>query len=105
MPRLMGVVVELTEQARMPSQQTISPYHHLPSSRSQLYSAHSPAGCARAEPRNDSGESADAFRPWGLPTHEVSEQTSPRTSLSHGEASCVQSNVSIWLRRSPHNRT
>jgi hypothetical protein len=38
MPRLMGVVVELTEQARMPSQQTISPYHHPPSSRSPLYS-------------------------------------------------------------------
>ena len=31
----------------------------------------------------------------GLPTHEVSEQTSPRTSLSQGEVSCVQTNISI----------
>jgi hypothetical protein len=69
-----------------------SPRNHFtipsptPPFRSQLYSAHS--GCARAEPRNDSGESADAFRPWELPTHGVSEQRVHGASLSHGEASC-----------------
>ena len=71
----------LTEQARM----ALTTNHFTipsptPPFRSQLYSAHS--GCARAEPRNDSGESADAFR-------------EPRASLSHGEASCFQPNISI----------
>jgi hypothetical protein len=37
--------------------------------------------------------------PEGLATHEVSGQTSPGASLSQREASCVQLNISIWLRR------
>ena len=93
-PQLVCVVVELTEQARMPSTNHLTTQ---PLTRSALHAAHR---CARAAPRNDSGESAAAFRPWGHPTHEVSEQTSRRASLSHGEASCVQPNVSIWLRQS-----
>jgi hypothetical protein len=38
MPRLMGVVVELTEPARMPSQQTILAIQPL--TRSALHAAH-----------------------------------------------------------------
>jgi hypothetical protein len=92
MPRLMGVVVELTEQARMPSQQTISPYHHPPSV---------PFTTVLRALRVRTGSPLMRLGPGGyLPTR-LSEQTSPRTSLSHEEASCVQSNVSIWLRRSP----
>ena len=49
MPRLMGVVVELTEQARMPSQQTISPYHHPP-----LRSVHNVLRALRVRPRRAS---------------------------------------------------
>jgi hypothetical protein len=96
----MGVVVELTEQARMPSQQTISP-----SSPSLVQPCtqrtHSLGRCARTGVATPLRSPLVRLGPEGLATHEVSGQTSPGASLSQQEASCVQSNISIWLRRSP----
>ena len=98
-------VVLLFRRLSAPHPLTNKSFHHTtthPSSRLALSQrTHSPARCARAEPRNDSGNSLVAFSPRGHPTDEVSEQTSP-TGFS--ELPAILDHSSAGLRTRGANR-